>query len=548
MKLIVMALSLGAHGAFAEPIEVISPQADAVSVTIYRDLFALVTETRTVDLPEGPVTLSFDGVVETLLPASAVVTDVSRALEERNLDFDPLTPNSLLTKSIGKSVTITRTLPGSGKVVQSRAVIVAANAEGITLRTESGNEALHCSGIPERLTFDEMPGDLQARPRLSIRLAAGKPGKRTVRLSYLAHGFSWNSDYVARLHPAGTRMDLTGWITLHNHTRASFRDAQVQVVAGKLHLRSNETGGTSLAGNSDDFYDESGMKYARDEALEGLKEKIAAQDEPAQLFGGCHASPEPPPRPERQFDPGVEEIIVTGYRASLQSSMDMKRDAMGVVEAVREELGDYQLYRLPWATDLNARQAKQAVFLMKPRVKVEHFYSYGFDALDFGYGEDFTPDAVISFENRKSAELGEPLPAGKMRLFEISDTGDRFIGENEILDKPVNTPVEFRFASALDLGVDIDVKPGSPEQMRAEGIMDRADVELRAINAKARPVTLEIRQRLYEGKYNTKIVNPSQRVGRKYGDFAWRLRVPANGSKLLTYRIELPRTSESEGN
>src|SRR5690349_2464352 len=175
-------LLAGASAAPAQQIEVVSPQADSVSVTIYRDLFALITETRTVDLPEGPVTVSFEGVVETLLPASAVVTDIGRPLAERNFDYDALSPNSLLTRSIGKSVTLTRTLPGSGKVVQTRATIVAANEAGITLHTDQGNEALHCSGLPERLTFDEIPGDLHAKPKLSIQLAAGSAGKRTVRL------------------------------------------------------------------------------------------------------------------------------------------------------------------------------------------------------------------------------------------------------------------------------------------------------------------------------------------------------------------------------
>ena len=47
----------------ADETRVVSPRADSVSVTIYRDLFALVTETRSVDLPAGPVTLQFDCVV-----------------------------------------------------------------------------------------------------------------------------------------------------------------------------------------------------------------------------------------------------------------------------------------------------------------------------------------------------------------------------------------------------------------------------------------------------------------------------------------------------
>ena len=246
-------LLAGANAARAQQIEVVSPQPDSVSVTIYRDLFALVTETRTVDLPEGPVTLSFDGVVETLLPQSAVVADVSRELAERNFDYDALTPNSLLTRSIGKNVTLTRTLPGSGRVVQTRATVVAANDAGITLRTDLGNEAWHCSGLPERLTFDQIPDDLHAKPRLSVQLAAGPAGKRTIRLSYLAHGFAWKSDYVARMNAAGNRMDLTGWLTLQNFTQASFSNAQVQVVAGKLHLLATGNRGTSLAGNTDDY-------------------------------------------------------------------------------------------------------------------------------------------------------------------------------------------------------------------------------------------------------------------------------------------------------
>ena len=62
---------------------------------------------------------------------------------------------------------------------------------------------------------------------------------------------------------------------------------------------------------------------------------------------------------------------------------------------------------------------------------------------------------------------------------------------------------------------------------------------LRALNAKGVPVTLEIRQ--YADAYHAQCADPERRVrrtGRKYGDFAWRLRVPANGARLLTYRLD----------
>ena len=52
-------------------------------MTIYRDDLALVTETRTVDLPAAAVTLVVEDVVETLLPQSAIVTELAVARREQ---------------------------------------------------------------------------------------------------------------------------------------------------------------------------------------------------------------------------------------------------------------------------------------------------------------------------------------------------------------------------------------------------------------------------------------------------------------------------------
>jgi hypothetical protein len=533
---LLVTLLAGAQVARAELLEVISPRADGVSVTIYRDLFALITETRTVDLPEGPVTLSFDGVVETLLPESAVVSELGRGLEERNFDYDPLSPNSLLSRSIGKGVTITRTLPGSGRVVQIRATIEAANDAGIILRTALGNEALHCSGLPERLTFDEIPGDLHARPRLSVRLAAGKAGKHQIRLSYLAHGLVWKSNYVARMNAAGDRMNLTGSITLQNLTQASFRGAQVQVVAGELHLVSKDDGGTSLTGGSEETYGDWQLDEARDE----LQEQLEPEDSTLQLFSGCHALPVPTGLERNQFEK-MEEVVVTGYRGSMRASMN---SVVAESIAAREELGDYQLYRLPSATDLDARQTKQAVFLVKPRVKIARYYRFAFAVETLENNEFPTPEVTIAFDNRKSAGLGEPLPSGMVRVFQTTDAGDVFAGEANIGDRPVNLPIELGVAKALDLGLEIDVAQASTEQLRETKLDERADVELRAFNAKGVPVTLEIRQFVAGYTPDAVLAQSSETFSRKYGDFIWRLRVPANGTKQLIYRVETPKPAE----
>jgi hypothetical protein len=525
-----------------EPVEVISSHVDSVSVTIYRDLFALVTETRTVDLPVGAVTLSFEGVVETLIPESAVLADLDRALEERNYDYDALTPSALIEKSIGQSVTITRTLPGSGKVKQDRATIVSAGPQGTVLRTEEGNEALHCSGLPERLTFEEVPAGLHAEPKLSVRLASGTAGKRTIRLSYLAQGFAWSSDYVANLDAAGTRMDLRGWVTLRNFTRTNFRAAQVQMVAGRLHLIDVGNRGSSTLGDTDRFGDPAGLRSAREQRLSNLLEELESDAEARpRLFSECYAIAPPEPRMSRPDiaesfaeDASFDEIIVTGMRRSAN-----------VVE--REELGDYQLYRVPWATDLNAHQTKQAVFLEKPGVKIERYYGYRFHR-GTHRNTEFAPipASILAFENKRSSRLGEPLPEGTLRLFESTAEGGIFVGEARIDDQAVGARVEKSIANAIDLQFDFQADDGTEQNRDGEEIADFTDVMFSVRNAKQRPVDIEIRQALDEEMPDATIVNSNRRVGRKSGDFAWRFRVPANSAETLSYRLRLPYPDDED--
>ncbi len=523
-------------------VEVISHRPDAVSVTIYRDLFALITETRTVELPEGPVTLSFEGVVETLLPASAVVAETGRELEERNYDYDELSPNNLFAKSVGREIVLTRTLPGSGKIVRSAATIVAVNSAGITLRTADGVEALHCSGLPERATFSELPGDLHAKPKLSIRLGAGPAGKRTVRLSYLAHGFAWKSAYVARLDDSGKRVNLKGWLTLTNVTNATFRDAQVQVVAGNLNLVGEEAGGTSLFGGTEGI-GQTSRTFWREDGLNTLQEELTNSDVSLRLFGGCHALPTAD-FPDRNIaealqrisaeDIGeMQEIVTTGFRAS---SM-----------AERENLADYQMYRLPWPTDLNARQTKQAVFLDKPRVQVERFYRQFIDAIDSDPDEiESTPRLTLGIDNGKGSGLGEPLPEGILRLYEPGADGDLFSGEGSLDDTAVGVPIEITLAGALDLALEYAIDRG--EETDAEGARTArlVDAQVRIANAKELLVTVEIRQSLHDYTANATVVRSNHRTTRKFGDYAWRVKVPANAATTLTYRLRVPELDEDD--
>jgi len=521
--------------AAAQP-EIVSRAPDSVSVTIYRDLFALVTETRTVDLPAEAVTLSFDGVVETLIPDSAVVSDLGRDLQERNYDYDRLAPASLLRRSIGREIVLSRVMPGSGRIMQTRATIAAADKHGVTLRTADGLEALQCSGLPERLTFEEIPGDLRPEPRLSVRLAAGSAGRRTLTLSYIAQGFAWSSDYVAMLDATGKSLDLTGWVTLRNLTQASLHQAQVQLVAGNLNLLDVVDGGSSTFGATEDFEDARELQDAREQGLAEMDEAVANTSD-LEFLRGCYPLYFPKPtvtRPPRDWRGGIfgndygelEEVVVTGLRGSVLSP---------------ENLADYHLYRVPWPTDLNARQTKQAVFLQKPRVRVDRFYAVKFSADEYGTddfdGQPVAPAVMLSFRNERARGLGEPLPAGMVRVFDRAPEGNLFVGESSLGDKSVGVPFELEIAKALDLAIELEVDL-APDDVPDDDA-DYASFRFSIHSAKQRAVPLEFRQTFGEESAHGEIIHSNRRPTRKSGVYTWRFDVPPEAVDTLTYTVRV---------
>lgn len=508
-------------GAPAEPLPaptatiettVYSPRADAVAITIYRDNLALITETRTVDLPDSAVTLVIEGVVETLLPQSAVIADIARPLAEANFDFDRLTPRALLERSVGESVIVTRTNPVTGIATRAAATVVSAG-EGVILRLEGGHEALYCSGLPERLEFARIPGGLRAKPQLSVKLAPGEAGPRTVKVSYLAHGFGWSADYVARLNERSDRMDLSGWATLTNRTDAAFEQAEVQLVAGRLNILAVANGGSRAQSMLQDV-------NAPPEA-HGIA-----------LLSDCFATAIPIRIGNtianlRGMDPSFGTRTLT--------LVDGRRVVSASNQADREELGDYHLYRLPWLSDLGARQTKQVLFLDKRKVRVERFYSVRRHALTDQANEDVvTPNLVVRWENTERAGLGEPLASGTVRVFEPYAGREVFAGEATIEDRPVGLPVELEIGRALNVMLEVTMgfeRSGPQSRPRTT-----ATADYRIVNNKSVPIDIEIRHAVESRYRNLQVKESSRQAGRKYGDLAWRFTVRP-GEDALRYRL-----------
>jgi hypothetical protein len=464
----------------------------------------LVTETRTVFLPAGRHTLRFDGVADGLIAASAAVEGLPGEAVERNYDYALLSPGTLLERSLGQSVKIVRTNRKTGRQSQEEAVL-RQGPDGVVLQTATGVEALGCSGGVERLVFDAVPAGLSDKPALSTLIDVPAPVQATLTLSYLAIGVNWQADYVARIHPDGRTLDLTGWLTLVNSGGTSFANAPTQAVAGKLAREAVE-------------------------ANHGEAKAISRQCWPMDTT--THGrSPPPPPAPPpppspmmaragAMADGFVEEISVTAQRRSKL--------------AEQSDLGDYKLYTLPEPVMVGARQTKQVAFLDQKAVSFQRLYVFTLGAsADYGPLDGLEAAQVtLRLENKPGAGLGKPLPSGALAVMETAGGRPAFAGEQAMRDVAVGQPFDLAIGEAMD----VQVRPRLvSEQDRRKG-RTRRTYEVDLTNAKTALITVELR--LPSDLDNFKLVSEPGRHDVREGALAWRFALPPGGRKTVRYVVE----------
>jgi len=208
-------------------------------ITIYNNDLALVENKRNLVLPQGRTRLEFKDVSAAIRPETVALQGQGVSIVEQNFDFDLLTPEKLMEKSLGQQVQLVRTNPGNGQQITETATVLSVN-QGVILDVNGRIEVLRADSIPTRVIFNKIPDSLRANPTLSINIESDKAGPRDLNLSYLTKGFSWKADYVALFDDKVGKLDLQGWITLTNNSGTSFNNVNTRLVAGDIHLSSSE--------------------------------------------------------------------------------------------------------------------------------------------------------------------------------------------------------------------------------------------------------------------------------------------------------------------
>jgi len=230
----------------------------------------------------------------------------------------------------------------------------------------------------------------------------------------------------------------------------------------------------------------------------------------------------------------------------LQRGMVME-DAMAKAAApamAEESLFEYHLYTLQRPTTLKENQTKQVALLDAGGVPLRkeyrlnggsHYYQGRFGDL----GEKLKVAVFVEFDNKKTAQLGMPLPKGVVRVYKQDRSGQpQFIGEDRIDHTPENETVRLRLGDAFD--VTANRKQTDFRKLGGDSRYNyrfETAFEILLKNAKDEAVTVTVVEPV-PGDW--KVLSESHKHRKGSANAAvWEVPVPAKGEATLTYRVEV---------
>ena len=208
----------------------------------------------------------------------------------------------------------------------------------------------------------------------------------------------------------------------------------------------------------------------------------------------------------------------------------------GTETAGREQLGDFYLYPLAGRTTIANAQTKQVSFLDVAGAPGRRAYEYRNEWLGTRDQAE-SADTVLRFSSSRAGGLGDALPAGIVRVYMKDAKGQaQFVGENRIDHTPMGSDIGLKTGEAFD----VKVQPVVEKREALSPFRYRTTMRYTLTNARAQPVEVELAQAgLDFGFDDTRIVSESQRGRRRSSnEVEWTVRVPANGSAMVTATFE----------
>lgn len=219
----------GCMGARAQEAETESPR--EIQMTVYKDDFALIHESRPEALQAGRNRLRLDNVSKTLDP-NTVIFDWGEAANAPDVvsntyDLGLASGGSLLKRLDGKPVDMLWPSQNGQPHDKISGILESTQDGGFVIRA---GDKLYVN--PKGTIVAPSDPRLVATPQLSAEVDSPTRQDAKLEFAYQTRGMSWSADYAGRLTPDGRAMELECWATVTNQTGVDFPDAKITLVAG----------------------------------------------------------------------------------------------------------------------------------------------------------------------------------------------------------------------------------------------------------------------------------------------------------------------------
>ncbi|MEO6263396.1 MAG: DUF4139 domain-containing protein [Luteimonas sp.] len=378
---------------------------------------------------------------------------------------------AVLANARGRRVAVEHT---SGGAKQTDNGILVAAGDGLTLALADGRTKV----IREYDNFSLLDADQQpaAEPMLRWQVSALKGGDAAFALSYPTGGLAWRAEYLATLAPSGScRLSLDGAALVANRSGVGYPKVALTLVAGAPNRV--RTDGVVVFDN------------ARAMDIPGNARAQAMQMPQPRVSGEYYAYPLP------------------------------QKTTLGDGATERVPL----FARLPAVPCERAYETSPAVELWQPPQPL----------VDPGFNPDSGPQPVkttVSFANDKASGLGQPLPAGRVRVFD----GNDFLGESLLAHTAEGAELHLEVGTAFDL---------SAERTRSEFRVDRAGRTMTEAftvtlkNAKKADATVKVVEPLPRWTDWQIVASsvPAKKQDAQHAEF--KVKVPAGSEATLRYTV-----------
>ncbi len=461
-----------------------SAQGD-IAVTIYNNNLALIQDTRQLSLPAGVSRQDFPDVVDGIQPTTVRLSANGTTIVEQNYDYDLLSPQALMKKAVGQTITIVRTNPATGAETRERATILANN-DGVVMRIGDRIEVLRDDGLPVRVVFDSLPPALRARPTLSVTLDTQSAGARPVTLSYLANRFGWSADYVALFDEAKSAIDVQGWVTLRNDNDTPLVNADTVLVAGSPGPQDGQQNGPRRTG----------------------------------IAPGTRAGTETAARAQL----GDFYLYPLGHRTTIAANQQKQVSFLSVASVPASK--GYE-FRNAWQGSANEPRSANSVLAFS-------------SSRDGGLG-DALPAGTVRVYIRDASR--QPQFVGENHIGHTPMGSTLALVTGQAFDVKVKPVVDKRERILSDewrrtekFRITVDGRPGPVVEREDAAVYWRTSMRYDLTNARAQPVTVDVVQAGLDNYWDdTRVSSESQKGEQRSADErVWHVTVPAGGSTTLT--------------